>query len=105
MFDKFDYSLIPDYTISALRDWVVNGIYPGGFLTAVLTNDLSRAVWAADGQNLRAIPQIAMFCYNRIPSGCQGSVDAVCDWPWRLQKYLDDGYDMEAEWKKISKMP
>jgi hypothetical protein len=82
--DKFDYSLIPEHTRAALRRWVFCGIPPGGFLTAMLTNDLMGAIGSADSENIRAIPQIAMFIYNRLPALAQGSRERMEQWPERI---------------------
>ena len=47
-----DYSGIPvPYMVDSLRDYIQEGELPGDFLTAVLQNDLSKAVDRADMNN------------------------------------------------------
>ena len=43
---------IPEHTKGALDRYVDHGLEPGGFLTAVLTNDLFGAVARADSENI-----------------------------------------------------
>ena len=45
----------------------------GGFLQAVLSNDLMAAVCRADQDNIRNLPAGALFIYNELPSPCHGS--------------------------------
>ena len=73
--NKLDFSgyNLPEHTEGALRRWVENGIYPGGFLESVLTNDLFGAVGQADRRNIAALPDIVTFIYNRVPQGAWGS--------------------------------
>ena len=87
--DEFqEYNLIPDRTLATLINWARQGIRPGGFLTAVLTNDLQGAVARADLENQRALVQIAKFVHHKLPSRCHtGS-----------QAYLR-GTDVLSEWK------
>jgi len=91
MVERFEYSAIPHYTRKALRDWVFEGRPPGGFLTAVLRNELSQAVAAADNENLRALVPICMFLYNRMPSPSWGSREKVEAWPEKLHQMTEDG--------------
>jgi hypothetical protein len=97
--DRHAYDEIPEYTMSALKRYVVDGIHPGGFLMAVLENDLSRAVSAADDQNIKVIPQIACFIYNRVPAHCWGSREKVSAWPSELSRLRDDDINVELFWK------
>ena len=92
MYDKFDYSMIPQHTRDALRRWVFTACPPGGFLTAMLSNDLMGAVGKADGENIKCIPQIAMFIYNRVPANCQGSVERMGKWREELERIKRKGW-------------
>ncbi len=60
--------------------YVKNAIPPGGFLTAVLSNDLKEAFGRADDINLDHMKEIVVYCYNEIPSNCWGSREAMADW-------------------------
>jgi len=92
--DRNDYSKIPEHTQRALRVWVFGGLHPGGFLTAVLRGDLFGAVAQADGENIKALPQITMFVFNRVPGECQGSAVNMNDWPAKLREYQETGVSL-----------
>ncbi len=72
--------MIPEHTKDALDRYVNDRLPPGGFLTAVLSNDLKGAVARADHINIQHIPDIVIHCFNEIPSGCWGSPEAVERW-------------------------
>ena len=97
--DKFDYGMIPDRTMQALKGWVTEGLPTGDFLRAVLSNQLSEAVGKADDENLYVLPQIAMFIYNRCPQMCWGNPGAVKDWPSKLLTYKEAGSDPKEFWR------
>lgn len=80
--------MIPAHTKAALDRYVNDRILPGGFLTAVLTNDLFGAVGYADSTNLAALPDIVRYVYNELPSGCWGSRDVM--WKWINEKFYDN---------------
>ena len=66
--------------IEALDRYVKHRIPTGGFLQAVLENDLSGALGRADDENRRDIYEIVSYCYNHIPSVCWGSPEKVKEW-------------------------
>lgn len=68
-----DWSLIPDYMIGGLRRYIENGILPGSFLSALLSNDLRSTFERADDENRRCIENYVRFLYNYAPSECWGS--------------------------------
>jgi len=72
--------LIPGHMQSGLYHYITKGIAPGGFLMAVLENNLRNAVGQADQVNIRAIPEYIQFLYNYAPSGCWGSEEKVDKW-------------------------
>jgi len=57
----------------------VRGRPTGGFLEAVLQNDLMEAVLRADDTNRECLPAILAFVYNNVPSPMWGSPKAVDD--------------------------
>lgn len=61
------YEIIPEHTRSGIMQYVEHGIQPGGFLTAVLSNDLYNATGRADRENLAALPAIVMWFANHCP--------------------------------------
>ena len=78
---------IPAHTKASLDRYVNDRIMPGGFLTAVLSNDLFGAVAHADRANLEALTEIVKYVYNELPSGCWGSKDIM--WRWVENKFYD----------------
>lgn len=57
-----------------------HGCPTGGFLAAVLSNDLKDACARADSDNRHAIFDIVSYIYNNLPSGCWGSRERVRAW-------------------------
>jgi len=79
---------IPITTLNAINNYVTHGIPPGRFVRAVLENRLVGAYHAADNRNLVAIPAIVSYLYNKVPSNCWGSPEAVRDWLEAIQTEL-----------------
>lgn len=79
--DFKDYA-IPDHTKGALERYILDGLEPGGFLTAVLANDLFGAVGKADHMNAYALKDICGWVYNYAPRNSWGSYEIV-------RKYLE----------------
>ena len=77
MLDFSGYEGIPEHTKYSLSLYVEEGYFPGGFLKAVLCNNLMDAIGHADSENLAALPDIARYVYNRIPCGVWGSEDKM----------------------------
>jgi hypothetical protein len=64
---------VPLHTQAALEDYIEKGIPTGGFLYAVLSNNLVDAVCRADAQNLSCLKDIVQWLYNEAPHDCHGS--------------------------------
>jgi hypothetical protein len=79
MLDFSDYH-IPNHTQTALTDYIERGIPVGGFLHAVLSNDLFGAVGRADAQNLPALKDITGWIFMQAPQGSWGSEALVLRW-------------------------
>jgi hypothetical protein len=78
---KVNYDTVPvDYMADAVQRYVEKGIMPGGFLTALFSNDLKGAVQKADGFNREHLVDWVRWCYNEMPATAWGSVAAVRDW-------------------------
>lgn len=71
---------IPLHMHGAIKRYIDDGLYPGGFLSAVLENDLKGAVAQADHLNLKALPDYVKWLYNYAPMGCWGYKGVVSDW-------------------------
>lgn len=77
---------VPDHDIEPLELYVKHGIQPGGFLTAVLENNLMESLGRADEENRYCLFQICQFIYNDIPASCHGSPEKVRQWIERFTK-------------------
>ena len=69
----------PEIVESLLRYWH-RRIPTGGFLQAVLENDLVEACARADDDNIRHLPGIVSFCYNQLPGNSWHSRENVQAW-------------------------
>ena len=78
------------YVINSLEDYVNNRIPTGGFLYAVLTNNLMEACIRADDRNKRQIPEIVGYIYNNLPIICYGSPKKVEKWLNRTEMDEDE---------------
>jgi len=81
--------MIPATTLRSLDLYVKEGITPGGFLYAVLTNDLFGAIGKADSTNGAAIRDICLYIYNELPGDCWGSRDIVNQYLTKKMLALD----------------
>lgn len=75
-----EYDELPEHTLWSINQYVEHGQAVGGFLQAVLSNDLFQAVARADLENRRSLPLIVRYVANRCPSMCHGSEQRVSDW-------------------------
>lgn len=66
---------VPAHIRDPIRLYVETGRPCGGFLTAVMTNDLKGALGSADDQNLAALRDIVGWLYWEAPSPCWGSAE------------------------------
>lgn len=81
---KAALSGVPESCARALLRYVLHGVEMGGFMMAIVSNDLFGAFGRADVHNKLHIDSITKFIYNHCPCGCHGSKEKV-------QKWLDMG--------------
>jgi hypothetical protein len=72
--------MTPEEIYNSIDRYVEHRIEPGGFLRAVLENDLSGALGRADVMNRYLIFDIVSYVYNRVPFVCCGSREKVKKW-------------------------
>ena len=70
----------------SLERYVKYGVPTGGFLQAVLENDLCGAFSRADEENRRDLFGIVSCVYNELPSECWGSPERVRTWLANMSK-------------------
>lgn len=71
---------IPEYMFGGVLNYLLHGIEPGDFLSAVICNNLSRAVMYADSSNQRCLVNWVRFFYNDTPAQCWGSKQNMDLW-------------------------
>lgn len=71
---------IPQHTRESLMNYFNNCWEPGGFLTAVLCNDLYAAATKADHVNGPELANIVKWIINNAPYGSWGDKEAFNGW-------------------------
>jgi hypothetical protein len=75
----YQYAIRDDIKES-LDNYATHRYQPGGFLMAVLANDLTDAVARADQDALPTLGGIVKYIYNELPGICWGSRERVTEW-------------------------
>jgi hypothetical protein len=75
-----DRCMIPEHMRPGILRWIEEGIKPGHFLYAIITNDLQETYARADDENIIRIHSYIMFFYNHTPVGCWGSKRNAEEW-------------------------
>jgi transcriptional regulator with XRE-family HTH domain len=71
---------IPPIILESINAYVMTGRPVGGFLYAVLTNNLKESFQRADEHCELAMKWIVRYLYNRVPGSCWGTKERVADW-------------------------
>ena len=73
--------------------YVTLGVPTGGFLEAVISNDLREAYGRADDTSLLILFELVSYLYRACPAGCWGSPENYRSWISRHaeQRANDDG--------------
>jgi hypothetical protein len=72
--------LVPDRYWPGLQRYFVDSVRPGGFLEALLKNDLMVAVCKIDEDMFAELLPLVRFLYNFAPPRSHGSPDKVEAW-------------------------
>ena len=75
-----NYDRAPLHAIKSIKLYVEQGVEPGGFLYAVLSNDFVGAFSKADEYNIQCLMDYATWLYCDAPMACWGSKDKVRKW-------------------------
>jgi hypothetical protein len=73
-------TILPEHMREPMIEYIRVGRPTGGFLTAILENNLISAAAAADQINLWNLHAFANYLYNYAPRGCYGSSEKVHQW-------------------------
>ena len=73
------YTIPPDVRL-ALDSYAKDRRPPGGFLTAVLENNLARSLARADDESYKMLAEIVRYMVWEIPGECWGSREKVTKW-------------------------
>ena len=73
---------VPEHTVDGIVSYFTKGWEPGGFLCAVIDNDMKNAFGNADIENRARMFEIVSFLYNNAPAGTWG-------YPGAVAAYLD----------------
>jgi hypothetical protein len=101
-YDDPRYRDCPAEIRSSLAAYAEAGLMPGGFLQAVLANDLMDAVARADSFNIEMLPVIATYVREHMPPASWGSRAAVDEWVRRrvpamqAESHAEDTHDPGA---------
>ena len=89
-FQRLDFSgyKMTEQSKESLYNYFVHGFEPGGFMTAVLSNDLYGAVGRADFVNIDLIGEYARWIESRAPYGSYGDRETVKGW-LRKNEYFE----------------
>lgn len=75
-----NYNLIPIHCRADTKRYIEEGQLPGGFLQAVICNNLVEAFARADDINQQSLRDYANFLYNEAPASSWGSREAMEAW-------------------------
>ncbi len=75
-----DWSLIPEHMRGAVSRYVMHGLHPGGFLPAIICNDLQSAVARADSVNQSRIADYIRFFSSHVPRAAWGAESMMNKW-------------------------
>lgn len=77
--DKPD-TFVPEHIRDGIKRYIEHGIRPGSFVTAVIQNDLRKAVGQADHVSLMSLPSIVGWFYVYAPALCCGAPERMEMW-------------------------
>lgn len=81
-------------TKTSIEMFIHQGIVPGDFLQAVMTNNLRAAVLLADDQNKQDLSDIFLYIRDRAPMQAWGTEEKI--WAWAEAGGLDGIRRMEV---------
>ena len=76
----FDKCGIPNHMRESIIRYCTEGTNPGHFLSAVINNDLVKAVQLADLSNRKLLANYVTWFFNYAPAGCWGKPNSTETW-------------------------
>lgn len=89
---RLEQSTVPAHLHEGLLRYLHDRILPGGFMQAVLCNDLQQAVCRADPVSLAGLRALVEFLQWDCPAEAWGSRDAVLAWTATPDRLEDVGW-------------
>lgn len=74
------YDLLPEHMRDGARRYVEHHIRPGGFLQAMLADNLPRALACADEENAASVGRWQRWLVEECPPEAWGSVEKMESW-------------------------
>lgn len=71
---------IPPHTLATIKNYLIHGYEPGGFVTSMLAMDMEVALARADTANRQRMWYIGKYITEHLPEGSWGSYNAVIEW-------------------------
>lgn len=84
---------LPEHIRAGVTGWIERGDVPGGFLCAVIRNDLADAIGRADHINIQYISNIVSWFWNEAPAPCWGSPEKFNHWI-EIHKHRKAGHEI-----------
>lgn len=75
-----NFDRLPEPYRHAIIQWIDSGVIPGGFLQAVIMNDLKQTLMFADEDAQIHLKTIVSFFMNEVPDSAWGSADNAARW-------------------------
>ena len=75
-----NYNKIPEHCRAGMKRYIEEGTIPGGFLQAVISNNLVQALGQADSINKTRMHNYISFLYNEAPLSSWGSKEKMLAW-------------------------
>ena len=78
--DSLAVAGIPANMHDGVVRYLLHGVRPGSFLSALFANDFVACCVRADAENTAALPDWAAWIINHAPASCRGSYLAIERW-------------------------
>ena len=94
---NFGQARLTEQSKESLYNYFVHGFDPGGFMIAVLANDLYSAAARADSANIKLLGEYAKWLINHAPYQSYGSPEEVRGWLNKNEYYHQFQKELVAE--------